>query len=284
MGFLFNLIKSILYGIVQGITEWLPVSSTAHLIMMRSFLPLNVFDNTAFNQEFWDLYKVVIQLGSILAVVVLYHKRLNPFQKKIAKKRKNNIFRMWVMILIACIPTGIAGILLDDVIDNALSSSWVISFMLITVGVLLIWMEFQDRDVKVTSIGRIAPIHALLVGFWQILALIPGTSRSGATIFGETMMGFNRVTAVEFSFFLAIPVMFGASLLKIVKYMIGGAAMSMTAVCILLAGMAAAFFVSMVFIRFMMNYIRQHDFTLFGFYRIILGVLMLIFTLFGVLA
>jgi undecaprenyl-diphosphatase len=182
------------------------------------------------------------------------------------------------------IPTGIAGILLDDVIDNALSSSWVISFMLITVGVLLIWMEFQDRDVKVTSIGRIAPIHALLVGFWQILALIPGTSRSGATIFGETMMGFNRVTAVEFSFFLAIPVMFGASLLKIVKYMIGGAAMSMTAVCILLAGMAAAFFVSMVFIRFMMNYIRQHDFTLFGFYRIILGVLMLIFTLFGVLA
>ncbi len=279
-----NLIKSIIYGIVQGITEWLPISSTAHLIMMNSFMPLNLFEDAASNAEFWNLYKVVIQLGSILAVIFVYNRRLNPFQKKISAKRKSSILRMWTLILIACVPTGIAGILLDDLIDAKLSSAWVMSFMLICVGILLIWMELSPRKQTVTSIGRISPLKAFWTGCWQILALIPGTSRSGATILGETIMGFDRVTAVEFSFFLAIPVMFGASLLKVIKYIAAGAAITASGVMVLLGGMIAAFAVSLVTINFMMNYIRKNNFTIFGLYRIALGVIMLAFTAFGVLA
>jgi|UPI00068FF061 undecaprenyl-diphosphatase len=284
MGFLMNLIKSVIYGIVQGITEWLPISSTAHLIMMNSFMPLNLFEDAAANAEFWNLYKVVIQLGSILAVIFVYNRRLNPFQKKISAKRKSSILRMWTLILIACVPTGIAGILLDDLIDAKLSSAWVMSFMLICVGILLIWMELTPRKQTVTSIGRISPLKAFQTGCWQILALIPGTSRSGATIFGETMMGFDRVTAVEFSFFLAIPVMFGASLLKVIKYIAAGAAFSAGSAVVLLAGMIAAFAVSLVVINFMMDYIRKNNFSIFGLYRIALGIVMLVFTAFGVLA
>ena len=284
MGFLMNLIKSVIYGIVQGITEWLPISSTAHLIMMNSFMPLNLFEDAAANAEFWNLYKVVIQLGSILAVIFVYNRRLKPFQKKISAKRKSSILRMWTLILIACVPTGIAGILLDDLIDAKLSSAWVMSFMLICVGILLIWMELTPRKQTVTSIGRISPLKAFQTGCWQILALIPGTSRSGATIFGETMMGFDRVTAVEFSFFLAIPVMFGASLLKVIKYIAAGAAFSAGSAVVLLAGMIAAFAVSLVVINFMMDYIRKNNFNIFGLYRIALGIVMLVFTAFGVLA
>lgn len=284
MGFLINLIKSILYGIVQGITEWIPVSSTAHLIMMRSFMPLNVFDSPSFNQEFWDLYKVVIQLGSILAVLVIFRKRLNPFAENITEKRKKHILRMWLLILIACIPAGIAGVLLDDLIDEKLSALWIMAVMLILVGGAFIWMEQNRKEPAIKSIGRISQLHALLVGCWQVLALIPGTSRSGATILGETLLGFDRVTAVEFSFFLAIPVMFGASLLKVIKYIAAGAAFSFSGFIILLAGMAAAFLVSLLFIRFMLNYIRRHDFTVFGIYRIALGLIMLVFVLTGILA
>lgn len=284
MGFLMNLIKSILYGIVEGITEWLPVSSTAHLIMMNSFLPLNVFEDAAANIEFWNLYKVVIQLGAICAVIFVYYRRLNPFQNGIGKKRKSSILRTWVLILFACIPTGIAGILLDDLIDSKLSSSWVIALMLVCWGVLLIWMENPDRRKPITSIGKISPLNAFFVGCWQILALIPGTSRSGATIFGETMMGFNRTTAVEFSFFVAIPVMFGASLLKVIKYIAASAALGAGGAAVLLAGMITAFAVSMVFINFMINYIRRHDFTVFGIYRIILGVIVLLMTVLGRIA
>lgn len=284
MVFLLNLIRSLIYGIVQGITEWLPVSSTAHLIMMRGFMPLSVSDNAFLNQEFWDVYKVVIQLGSILAVLTVYRNRLNPFQKKITKKKKSSILRMWLLIVIACIPTGIAGILLDDLVDSKLSSAYVIGLMLIVFGVLLIWMEQQNRKPAITAIGRISPLKAFLTGCWQILALIPGTSRSGATIFGETMLGFDRVTACEFSFFLAIPVMLGASLLKVIKYFAAGAAASFSGIVILLAGMAAAYAVSLLVIRFMLNYIRRHDFTVFGIYRIILGVIVLVFAAAGKIA
>lgn len=283
MGFLMNLIKSVIYGIVEGITEWLPVSSTAHLIMMNSFMPLNVAEDAALNLDFWNLYKVVIQLGSILAVLIMYRKRLNPFQAGLPAKKKSSILRMWTLIIIACIPTGIAGILLDDLIDEKLSAPWIMALMLIVVGILLIWMERRPHKTPVTSIGRISPLKAFLVGCWQILALIPGTSRSGMTIFGETMMGFNRVTAVEFSFFLAIPVMFGASLLKVIKYLASGAALTFSGVLVLLVGMVTAFAVSMLFIRFMMNYIRRHDFSVFGIYRIILGVLMFVLILIGTL-
>ena len=284
MSFLLNLISSVIYGIMQGITEWLPISSTAHLILMRSFMPLNVSDNAFLNQEFWDVYKVVIQLGSILAVLTVYRNRLNPFQKKITQKKKSSILRMWLLIVIACIPTGIAGILLDDLVDGVLSSSYVIALSLIIFGILLIWMEQQNRKPTITAIGRISPKNAFLTGCWQSLALIPGTSRSGATIFGETMLGFDRVTACEFSFFLAIPVMFGASLLKVIKYFAAGAVASFSSVVILLVGMLSAYVVSLLAIRFLLSYVRKHDFTVFGIYRIILGVIVILFTAVGKIA
>lgn len=217
MDLFFNIIKSVLYGIVQGITEWLPISSTGHLILMKSFLPLNVYVDAASNQNFWDMYKVVIQFGSILAVLMLYFNKLNPFNKKLTPKKQKSIYRLWVMIIIACVPAGIAGVLLDDLIDSVLSASYVIAITLILYGVAFIWMESRQHRYTVESVNDITAQKAFGVGCFQMLALIPGTSRSGSTILGATLLGFDRSTAAEFSFFMAIPVMFGASLLKIIK-------------------------------------------------------------------
>jgi undecaprenyl-diphosphatase len=281
MTLVLNILKSIIYGIVQGITEWLPISSTGHLILMNSFMPLNLFTDAASNIEFWDMYKVVIQFGSILAVVLLYWNRLNPFNPKLKPAKKHDILRLWVMIIIACIPAGIAGVILDDWIDNVMSSSLVIACTLIIYGILFIWMENRQRVYTIENVNQIDAKHALFAGFFQALALIPGTSRSGATIFGSTMMGFNRSTAAEFSFYMSIPVMFGASLLKIIKAQFTVTASS---VIVLLVGMIVSFLVSVLAIRSLMQYIRKHDFKIFGVYRIILGVIVLIFYLTGAVA
>ncbi len=281
MDFFFNILKSVLYGIVQGITEWLPISSTGHLILMKTFLPMNVYVDAVSNQNFWDMYKVVIQFGSILAVLLLYFNRLNPFNPKLKPAKKKGIYRLWLMVLIACIPAGIAGILLDDLIDSVLSASWVIAVTLILYGILFIWMENKQHQYTVESVKDITPKKALGVGAFQMLALIPGTSRSGSTILGATLLGFDRGTAAEFSFFMAIPVMFGASLLKIIKADI---AITFTSVVVLLVGCVVSFGVSVIAIRYLMQYIRKHDFKIFGAYRIILGLIVLLFYFLGVIA
>lgn len=281
MDFVLNILKSVLYGIVQGITEWLPISSTGHLILMRSFLPMNVYADAASNENFWNMYKVVIQFGSILAVLLLYFRKLNPFNSKLKESRKRSIYRLWIMILIACVPAGIAGILLNDLIDSVLSASWIIAATLIIYGVLFIWMENKQHHYTVETVRDITPKKALGVGAFQMLALIPGTSRSGSTILGATLLGFNRSTATEFSFFMAIPVMFGASLLKIIKAHIAITAMSVT---VLLVGCIVSFVVSVFAIRYLMQYIRKHDFKIFGVYRIILGIIVLLFYFTGVIA
>ncbi len=281
MDLFLNIIKSVLYGIVQGITEWLPISSTGHLILMKSFLPMNVYTDAVSNQNFWDMYKVVIQFGSILAVLLLYFKRLNPFDPKLKPAKKRGIYRLWILIIIACIPAGIAGILLDDLVDSVLSASWVIAVTLILYGVLFIWMENKEHQYTVETVKDITPKKALGVGAFQMLALIPGTSRSGSTILGATLLGFNRSTATEFSFFMAIPVMFGASLLKIIKADI---AITFASVIVLLVGCLVSFGVSVVAIRYLMQYIRKHDFKIFGIYRIILGLIVLMFYFLGVIA
>ncbi len=281
MDFFFNILKSVLYGIVQGITEWLPISSTGHLILMKTFLPMNVYVDAVSNQNFWDMYKVVIQFGSILAVLLLYFNRLNPFNPKLKPAKKKGIYRLWLMVLIACIPAGIAGILLDDLIDSVLSASWVIAVTLILYGILFIWMENKQHQYTVESVKDITPKKALGVGAFQMLALIPGTSRSGSTILGATLLGFDRGTAAEFSFFMAIPVMFGASLLKIIKADI---AITFTSVVVLLVGCVVSFGVSVIAIRYLMQYIRKHDFKIFGAYRIILGLVVLLFYFLGVIA
>lgn len=279
---LFNIIKSVILGIIQGITEWLPISSTAHLILVQTFLPLNVYTDAASNTAFWDMYKVVIQFGSILAVLLVYWKKLWPFSKDIAPKKQRSIFRLWILIIIASVPAAIVGLALDDLIDSVLSSAFVIAFTLILYGVLFIWMENREHTPRITSTGKIKPMDALKVGAFQMLALIPGTSRSGATIFGATMLGFDRPTAAEFSFYMAIPVMFGASLLKVLKAVLKGMSFTGPAMLVLLVGTVVSFAVSLVCIRFLLSYIRKHDFKVFGYYRIVLGVIIAIACLFHV--
>lgn len=278
MELIINILKSVVFGIVQGITEWLPISSTGHLILVEKYLPLNVFADAASNTAFFDMYKVVIQFGSILAVLLLYWNKLWPFGQDLSQKKKNSVYRLWIKIIIATIPAMIVGLLLDDWIDSKMSTPVVIAVALIVYGIAFIWLERKEHTFTTTDIRRISYKNALKVGSFQCLALIPGTSRSGSTILGATILGFDRPTAAEFSFYMAIPVMFGASLLKIVKFIVKGVTVSASSVVVLLVGTVVSFAVSVVVIRYLMEYIRKHDFQVFGFYRIVLGILILVLT------
>lgn len=269
-------LKVILLGIVEGITEWLPISSTGHMILLDEFVKLNV------SEEFMEMFLVVIQFGAILAVVVLFWHKIWPFHRvreeqeglwKIASKKK---IIMWLKIAVSCIPAAVIGLLLDDWLNDHLYNYVTVAITLILYGVLFIVVE-NYRKGKKSAIRGISEIDwktALLVGVFQVLALIPGTSRSGATILGGILLGMNRKTASEYTFFLAIPVMLGASLLKLVKFGFGFTAIE---AIYLVLGMAVAFVVSLFVIRFLMAYIRRHDFKVFGWYRIALGVIVLIY-------
>ena len=275
MEFIFEILKSVIYGVIQGITEWLPISSTGHLILLNTVLPLNVFNDAAKNIAFWDMYKVVIQFGSILAVALIYFEKLNPFSAKKNKIEKQSTWNLWIKIIVATIPAGIAGVLLDDFIDAKFSTPVVVAVALIVYGVLFIIMKNVGKT-KVTSVKDMDYLTAFKIGCFQMLALIPGTSRSGSTILGSTLVGCSRTTATEFSFFMAIPVMLGASILKLIKMQ---APFTLAAAVILLVGMFVAFIVSVIVIRSFLKYIRKHDFKVFGIYRIILGILILILAL-----
>ena len=274
MDTLFEILKSIFQGIVQGITEWLPISSTGHMLLVDKLIPMNV------SKEFFDVFKVVIQLGSILAVVVLYFNKLNPFSSKKSSKQKRDTWSLWGKVLIASIPAAIVGLLIDDFVDEVLSTPVVIAIALIVYGVLFIWMESVSRRVRIDSFKKMDWRTALGIGAFQMLALIPGTSRSGSTILGAVCLGTSRPIAAEFSFFMAIPVMFGASALKLVKAPLSS--FTSTEWLLLLIGFVVAFVVSVLVIRLFMTYIRRHDFKCFGVYRIVLGVVVLILACCGV--
>ena len=269
-----DFLKALLFGIVEGITEWLPVSSTGHMILLNEFVKMNV------SEEFWNMFLVVIQLGAILAVVVLFWNKIFPFdfsKKAIAEGKVNRIevWMLWVKIIVACLPAVVIGLPLDDWIDEHLYNGFVVAVMLILFGVLFIIVETRNkgRKRKINNLDELTIKTALIIGLWQVIAaLLPGTSRSGATIIGALLLGVSRKTAAEFTFFLAIPVMFGASLLKLVKF---GLAFTGTEVVILLIGMVSAFAVSIFVIRCLMSYIRKHDFKPFGWYRIALGIVVL---------
>lgn len=268
-----EILKSILYGIVEGITEWLPISSTGHMILLEEIMPMNV------SKSFWSMFLVVIQLGAILAVVVLYWNKIFPFKKNKEGKYTSvkSIWILWSKILVATIPAAIIGLALDDWIDAHLYNGFVVAIMLILVGVAFIYIENRNKDMRpsVNSLSALSYKDALIIGLFQVVAaVLPGTSRSGATIVGGLMIGVSRAAAAEFTFFLAIPVMFGASLLKLVKF---GLAFSVLEFFILVIGMVVAFFVSIFVIRFLMSYIKKHDFKVFGWYRIVLGAFVLIF-------
>lgn len=270
-----EILKAILFGIVEGITEWLPISSTGHMILFNEIMPLNV------SEEFYSMFEVVIQLGAIMAVVVLFWQKIWPFQWKDRTKPviKKDIFIMWFQIVAACIPAAVVGLLFDDVLEKYLYNYVVVALALIVFGVAFIVVENRNRGVRpaVTSLRQMTYKTALIIGMFQLIAAVfPGTSRSGATIVGALMIGVSRTVAAEFTFFLAIPVMLGASLLKLVKY---GFAFTGQEVWILLTGMLVAFAVSLFVLKFLMDYIKKHDFKVFGYYRIALGAVVLLFFL-----
>ncbi len=274
-----EIIKAIFFGIVEGVTEWLPISSTGHLILLNEFIKLDV------SKAFYDVFQVVIQLGAIMAVVILYWKDIFPFKKKNnSLKIDKNILSLWGKIIVACVPAAIVGILFDDVFDKLFYNYVCVAIALVVFGIAFIIIENKNKGVKpkITSLKELSYNTVLLIGIFQLLAAIfPGTSRSGATIVGALLLGVSRTVAAEFTFFLAIPVMFGASLLKIVKY---GFAFKSMELVILLVGMIVAFITSLFIIKFLMSYIKKHDFKVFGWYRIILGIVILLYALMQVLA
>jgi len=263
-----ELLKVVIIGVVEGLTEWLPVSSTGHMILVDEFIRLNV------DQKFMDMFLVVIQLGAIMAVVVLNFEKLNPFSGWKSRQEKRDTVDLWKKVIVACLPAAVIGLALNDYMEEHLMNAPVVAAMLILYGVLFIVVENYNkrRRPRVQSLERLDYKTALIIGFFQVLSLVPGTSRSGATILGGILFGASRYVATEFTFFLAIPVMFGASLLKIVKF---GFHYSGAEILILVIGMATAFVVSVLSIKFLLQYIKRNDFKAFGWYRIVLGIVVL---------
>ena len=264
-----EILKAVLFGIVEGITEWLPISSTGHMILLNEFVTLNV------SEEFWEMFLVVIQLGAILAVVLLFWNKIFPFRFREKPVVQKDIFILWFKILAACVPAAVVGLAFDDVFDALFYNPWCVAIALIVFGIAFILIENRNKSAspKITTLEDITYRTALLIGVFQLLAAIfPGTSRSGATIVGALLIGVSRTVAAEFTFFLAIPVMLGASLLKLLKF---GFSFSGAELTILAVGMIVAFVVSVLVIRFLMGYIKKHDFKVFGWYRFVLGAAVL---------
>lgn len=270
-----DLLKAVLFGLVEGITEWLPISSTGHLILVQEFVKFSQE-----NEAFLTMFNVVIQLGAILAVVLIYFDRLNPFKKGKTPKEVRLTWQLWVKVMIAILPVMVIGLPLDDWFEKHFHNFVSVALMLILYGVAFIWLEYRNegKAFKVTSLAQMSYQTALFIGLFQVLSLMPGTSRSGATIMGAMLLGVSRPVITEFTFFLGIPVMFGASLLKIVKFFVKGYSLTLPELMILVVAMATAFLVSLYVIRFLTDFVKKHDFKVFGYYRIALGLFLLFFS------
>ena len=267
-----ELLKAVLFGIVEGITEWLPVSSTGHIILLDEFIKLNA------SEEFKSMFDVVIQLGAILAVIVIFFHKLNPFDPRKSPKRKKATWELWFKVCLAILPSGIVGVLFDDWMDAHLHNGIVVSVALIVYGIAFILVERRNRGKRLKVIGDVHDIDyrtALLIGAFQCLSLVPGTSRSGSTILGAILIGVGRSAGAEFSFFMAIPTMLGASAIKGLKFILSGTAITGTEIGVLMVGSVVSFVVSMLVIRALMEYVRKHSFSVFGVYRIVLGIIVL---------
>ena len=283
-----EILKAILFGIVEGVTEWLPISSTGHLILLNEFVNLNMSD------EFRSMFDVVIQLGAILAVIVLFFHKLNPFSPGKSVKEKNQTWSLWFKVIVAIIPSGVVGVLFDDWMDEHLHNAIVVAIMLIVYGIAFIVVERRNtrgtfqrvstkdgptvsrlKDNKINNVYDITYRTALIIGLFQCLSLIPGTSRSGSTILGAILIGVGRAAGAEFSFFMAIPTMLGASAIKGLKFLLSGVAATGTEIAVLIVGCIVSFVVSLAVIRGLMEYVRKHSFSAFGVYRIVLGILVL---------
>ena len=272
---MFEILKAVLFGIVEGITEWLPVSSTGHLILLDEFVQLQV------TEAFYEMFQVVIQLGAILAVIVLFFHKLNPFSPKKDAIQKKDTWQLWFKVVVAVLPSAVIGLLLDDWMDAHLYNYIVVAVMLVVYGVAFLFVEKWNskRKFSITEVSQIDYRTALLMGAFQCLSLIPGTSRSGSTILGAIILGVSRSAGAEFSFFMAIPTMLGASGLKLLKYLLEGMIPSGTEIGVLVAGCVVAFLVSLGVIKGLMEYVRRHSFSVFGVYRIVLGAAVLAYFL-----
>ena len=273
MSTLVEIFKAILFGIVEGVTEWLPISSTGHMILLDELVKLNV------SEAFYEMFQVVIQLGAIAAVIVLFFHKLNPFSPKKDARQKKRTWVLWMKVIVAVIPSAILGLLLDDWMDAHLYNAIVVSITLILYGVAFIWIERRNKGhaPRVRNVYEIDYRTALIIGGFQCLSLIPGTSRSGSTILGAILIGVSRGAASEFSFFLAIPTMLGASALKLVKFILSGASATGLEIAVLIVGSVVSFLVSLLVIRALMKFVKNHSFASFGVYRIVLGVLVILY-------
>ncbi len=270
-----ELLKAILFGIVEGITEWLPISSTGHLILLNEFVTLNM------SGEFQSMFDVVIQLGAILAVIVIFFHKLNPFDPRKSPAKKRRTWDLWFKVIAAIIPSGVVGILFDDWMDAHLHNGIVVSIALIVYGIAFILVE-RANEGKTPSVRNVYEIDyktALLIGAFQCLSLVPGTSRSGSTILGAILIGVGRSAGAEFSFFMAIPTMLGASAIKLLKFLMSGVEATASEIGVLIVGCIVSFVVSMVVIKALMEYVRKHSFSAFGVYRIVLGAVVLLYFL-----
>ena len=279
--FILEILKAVLFGVVEGITEWLPVSSTGHIILLDEFIRLQA------SEEFKSMFDVVIQLGAILAVIVIFFHKLNPFDPKKSPAKKKATWELWFKVCVAILPSGIVGVLFDDWMDAHLHNWFVVSLMLIVYGVAFLYVERlnEKRTAAISKVWDIDWRTAILIGCFQCLSLVPGTSRSGSTILGAILLGVGRSAGSEFSFFMAVPTMLGASAIKLLGFLTSGAAFGFQELTILLVGTVVSFIVSMIAIRGLMNYVRKHSFSAFGVYRIILGIVVLVyFVIKGILA
>ena len=268
-------LKAVLFGIVEGITEWLPVSSTGHLILLDEFVKLQV------SEAFYEMFQVVIQLGAILAVIVLFFQKLNPFSAKKDSVQKKDTWSLWFKVIVAVIPSAVIGLLLDDWMDAHFYNYVVVAITLIVYGVAFLFVEKWNasRNFRITEVSAIDYRTALLMGAFQCLSLIPGTSRSGSTILGAIILGVSRSAGAEFSFFMAIPTMLGASALKLLKFLMEGVSATSTEIMVLITGCVVSFIISLIVIKGLMEYVRKHSFSVFGVYRIILGAAVLVYFL-----
>ena len=273
MDTIFELLKAVLFGIVEGITEWLPVSSTGHMILLDEFVKLQV------SEAFYEMFQVVIQLGAILAVILLFFHKLNPFSPKKDQTQKKDTWQLWFKVVVAVLPSAVIGVLLDDWMDAHLYNYVVVAITLVLYGIAFLFMERDNKKstAKVTDVYAIDYRTAILIGCFQCLSLIPGTSRSGSTILGAIILGVGRSAGAEFSFFLAIPTILGASALKLLKFMLSGVTAGGLELAVLAIGCVVSFLVSLLVIKGLMEYVRKHSFRVFGFYRIILGALVLLY-------
>ena len=271
--FILEILKAVLFGIVEGITEWLPVSSTGHLILLNEFINLKV------SQEFQSMFDVVIQLGAILAVIVIFFRKLNPFDPQKSPAKKKATWELWFKVCLAIIPSGVVGVLFDDWMDAHLHSGIPVAIALIVYGVAFILVEKRNEGLKprIEKVWHIDLKTAILIGCFQCLSLVPGTSRSGSTILGAILLGVGRSAGSEFSFFMAIPTMLGASAIKLLKFLLSGAAFGFGEFVLLAVGTVVSFIVSLIAIKALMNYVRRHSFSAFGVYRIILGAVVLVY-------